>query len=116
MMYSQRQPLKVRQNNMTLLFLSISGTPAIPVVSGLDAKFVKNVVDLGAGNYQIVFKDIARRNLIAVGQSVFTDGIYLRVVAVAKDSVTVICKTFGGIATDADFNITLGYHEDPTLY
>ena len=116
MLYSQRQPLKIRQNNMTFLFIAVDGTVVTPVASGLDSKFVSSVQDLGAGNYKINFKDKARRALIPVGHEVFTDGLYLRVTAVNTESVTVLCKTFAGVATDASFNICLAYHEDSTLY
>ena len=116
MLYSQRQPLKIRQNNMTLIHVAVDGTVATPVAAGFDSKFVKQVDGLGAGNYKITFKDKAVRNLVTIGHEVFTDGIYLRVTAVDTQSVTVLCKTFAGVATDASFNITLAYHEDKTLY
>lgn len=116
MMYSQRQPLKTRQNNMTLLMLKIDGTLATPIAAGLDAKFISSVVDLGAGNYQVILKDSARRFVDIVGHEVFTDGLYLLVTAVAKNGFTVLIKTFAGVATDGSFGITLAYHDDPTLY
>jgi len=115
-MYSQRQPLKTRQNNMTLLFLKVDGTLATPIAAGLDAKFISAIQDIGAGNYKITLKDSARRNLDVVGHEVFTDALYLRVTAVDKNSVTVLIKTFAGVATDGSFGITLAYHDDPTLY
>lgn len=116
MLFSQRQPLKIRQNNMTLLFIAVNGVLATPVADGKDAKFVKSVQDLGTGNYKITLKDKARLALLPVGHEVFTDGIYLRVTAVDTESVTVICKTFAGVATDASFNLCLAYHEDKTIY
>jgi len=116
MLYSQRTPLKIRQNNVTYLHISIDGTVATPVAGGWDTKFIKSVQDLGAGNYKITFKDKARRNLLPIGHEVYTDGLYLRVTATDKESVTVLCKTFAGVATDASFSMTLAYHEDPTLY
>lgn len=116
MLYSQRRPVQVRQVGITLLFIAVNGALATPVADGLDAKFVKSVTDLGAGNYKITLKDKARRALLPVGHEVFTDGIYLRVTAVDTESVTVLCKTFAGVATDASFNICLAYHEDKTLY
>lgn len=116
MMYSQRQPIKVRQLNLTLLFIKFNGVANANTISGLDAKFVKSVTDLGAGNYKIIFKDKARRALDVVGQQVFTDGLYLRVTASDEESVTVLVKTFAGVATDASIGLTVAYHEDKTLY
>lgn len=116
MLYSQQQPLKIRQFNMCLLMIAIDGTLATPVAAGIDAKFIKTVQDIGAGNYKITFKGKARRNLTVVGHEVFTDGLYLRVTAVDQESVTVLCKTFAGVATDASFNLTLAYHDNTTLY
>ena len=116
MLYSQRQPLKIRQFDVTLLFIAVDGTAVTPVASGLDAKFVKEVQDLGAGNYKLVMKDKAQRALLPVGHEVFTDGLYLRVTAVDSESVTVLCKTFAGVATDASFNLCLAYHANKTLY
>ena len=116
MLYSQRQPQKTRQFNLTHLYIAVDGTLATPVADGLDAKFVKSVQDLGAGNYKITLKDKAQRNLLPVGHEVFTDGIYLRVTATDKESVTVLCKTFACVATDASFNLCLAFHQDKTLY
>lgn len=116
MLFSQQQPLKIRQFNMCLLFIAIDGTIATPVAGGMDAKFVKSVQDIGAGNYKITMKGKARRNLLPVGHEVFTDGLYLRVTAVDQESVTVLCKTFAGVATDASFNLCLAYHDNTTLY
>lgn len=116
MLYSQRMPLKTRQFDVTFLFISVDGTAATPVASGPDAKFVKTVTDLGAGNYKIDLKDKAQRNLHTVGHEVFTDGLYMRVTAVDQSSVTVLIKTFAGVATDGSFNICLAYHDNKTLY
>lgn len=116
MLYSQRQPLKIRQFDMTYLHLKVDGTLATPIAAGLDSKFVQSVEDIGDGNYKITLKDSARRNLEIVGHEVFTDGLYLRVTAVDKNSVTVLIKTFAGVATDGSFGIVLAYHDNTTLY
>lgn len=116
MLYSQRQPLKVRQNNVTFLNVKFDGVAGANTISGLDSKFVSSVTDLGAGNYKINLKDKAQRALVPVGHEVYTDGLYLRVTAMAVDSITVLIKTFAGVATDGAFDIWFAYHEDRTLY
>lgn len=116
MMYSQRQPLKGRQFNQTLLFVKVNGALATPVADGDDAKFISSVTDLGTGNYKITFKDKARRALEVIGHEVFTDGLYLRVTASDTESVTVLIKTFAGVATDGSFSLAVKFHQDATLY
>lgn len=116
MMYSQRQPSKVRQNNITDLRFAIDGTVATPVAGGMDAKFIASVTDNGVGDYTVTLKDSARRNLIVDSLQCATDGLYGRVTAVTPNSFRVIFKTFAGVATDASFTAKVCYHEDPTLY
>lgn len=117
MMYSMRQPMKTRQLNMTKLFLTFNGVANANTIGGLDSKFVSSVTDLGAGNYKINFKDKARRALVVPNQpACFTDGLYCRVTASDTESVTVLCKTFAGVATDASIGLEVVYHDDATLY
>lgn len=116
MMYSQRQPVKTRQFNVTKLYVAIDGTVATPVAGGLDSKFIKTVTDLGAGNYKVTFKDKARRNLVVNSLLSSTSGVYGIVTAVDKDFFTVAFKTFAGVATDAAFTAEILYHDDSTLY
>lgn len=116
MLYSQRQPIKTRQNNVTLLAIKINGVLATPIADGWDKKFISSVEDIGAGNYKITFRDKAKRALEVLGHEVFTDGLYLRVTASDTESVTVLIKTFAGVATDGAFGLTIGFHQDATLY
>lgn len=116
MLFSQRQPIKTRQNNVTVLRIAIDGTVVTPVAGGMDAKFIKTVTDLGAGNYKITFKDKAARNLLVDSIMCATDGLYGRVTATDSESITVIFKTFAGVATDASFTAKVCFHQDKTLY
>ncbi len=117
MMYSQRQPMKTRQFDITKLFITFNGVGGANTIGGLDAKFVSSVTDLGAGNYKIIFKDKARRALVVPNQpACFTDGLYCRVTASDTESVTVLCKTFAGVATDASIGLEVVYHANTTLY
>lgn len=116
MLYSQRQPLKTRQNNMTFLNIKVDGTAVTPSALGMDKKFVESITDIGAGNYKITFKDKAKRAIEAIGLECFTDGLYGRVTASDTESITVLFKTFAGVATDASFGIWVAFHQDATLY
>ncbi len=91
-MYSQRQPLKTRQFDVTLLFIAINGLLTTPIADGWDSKFISSVEDLGVGNYKITFKDKARRSLLVAGHTVYASGVLLRVTAVTTDSITVQCS------------------------
>lgn len=94
-MYSQRQPLKTRQFDLTYLHIAIDGLLVTPIAAGMDSKFIYSVTDLGVGNYKITFKDKARRALLVVGQVVYSAGIQLRVTATDTNSVTVLCSKSG---------------------
>lgn len=116
MMYSQRQPSKVRQMNLTVLRVAIDGTVATPIAGGMDAKFISTVTDNGTGDYTITFKDYARRALVVDSVMCGTNGLYGRVTAVTTNSFRVVFKTFAGVATDATFTAQVAYHDDATLY
>ena len=116
MMYSQRQPQKTRQFDLTHLYMTFNGVANANTIGGLDSKFVSSVTDIGAGNYKITFKDKARRALIPVGVESFTDGLYVRVTASDTESITILCKTFAGVATDCSVGICVAYHDNSTLY
>lgn len=116
MMYSQRQPSKVRQFNLTQLRFAINGVLATPVAGGMDSKFISTVVDNGVGDYTITLKDSARRALVVDAIQCSTTGLYGLVTAVTVNSFRVVFKTFAGVATDAAFTALIAYHDDSTLY
>lgn len=103
MLSSQKRSLKSRQIGLVKTYHLISGTAATPADSGLDKAYVKSVQDLGAGSYKINFIEKNRLNVVVDSLIPATADRVISVVAVDKESVTVICKNLAGAATDADF-------------
>lgn len=117
MLYSQRQPLKIRQNNVTLLFFKVAGSSGTPAAAGDDIRFIKEIQDVGVGQYKIVFKDKAQRNLDIVGHISYTEKALVRQIASDTESVTIHCTdSEDGTDLDSDVGLTVKFHQDKTLY
>jgi hypothetical protein len=100
---------RCRQIEFYEVFFSVNGTAGTPAASGIDAKAVSSVQDLGAGNYKINFKDVSPQNLVVSGIVNFTASRVGRVTAQDQSSVTVQFTNLSGVAADADFSICVGW-------
>lgn len=98
---------RCRQIEFYEIYLSVNGAATTPEASGIDAKAVASVQDLGAGNYKINLKDKSPQNLEVGGIVSFTASRVGRVTAKDQSSVTVQFENLSGAAADADFSICL---------
>jgi hypothetical protein len=101
------------------IMVSISGTVATPLASGLDASQIDSVVDNGAGDYTIILKYPYNANSSAlphVQATSITDAIKCTVSAVAYDRVTIKCTDGADAATDADINIMMVGNDNRLTY
>jgi hypothetical protein len=102
----RKRSIKTAQLKMRELNFSIDGTAATPSASGFDQYGISSVIDLGAGNYTIIFRDPFERACQLGGIGMLTAGIIMQVTAVAYDRITVLCTAAAtGAATDADFHM-----------
>lgn len=101
--------LQTRQIYLKALIFGVVGG-VTPAASGLDSSAIQSIVRNGAGDYTITLKEIAQDNLHVIGVHCATDALYARVSAVSKSTVRVLIKTFAGVATDGDLNLTIGWH------
>jgi len=99
-----KRSIKSAQLKMRELNFSISGTLVTPVASDFDRLQINSVIDLGVGNYTIIFKRPFNRSCMLGGHGMKTADAALQVVAVAKDRITVQC-TVAGVAADCDFSL-----------
>jgi hypothetical protein len=113
---TQKRQKQCRQIDLVEIHITITGASGTPSAGGLDVAFVDSVTDLGAGNYKINFKDRAQRAIVPVSALASTDGLYARVTASDETSITVLLKTFAGVATDGNLNLSCLYHEARALY
>lgn len=100
-----RRSLSSAQLAQRMLVFSIDGTAGTPAATGFDRFQIQSVVDLGAGNYTIIFDNPFERDCMPVGHCVLTAARALQVTAVAYDRVTVQCTDLAGAPADADFNM-----------
>jgi hypothetical protein len=103
--------LKSRQVGLKKLYVSVNGTAATPVASGLDAKFVESVTDHGTGDYTIKLKLPAQADLIPDGIASKTANASGVVDAVNKQEITLNFFDEAGDPVDADFNLGIIYPE-----
>jgi hypothetical protein len=101
--------LQTRQIYLKAFIFGVAGGVS-PTITGLDKAAIKSIVRNGTGDYTITVKEIAQDNLSIMGVHCATDGLYARVSAVSKSTVRVLIKTFAGVATDGDVNLTVGWH------
>ena len=103
----RRRSIGTAQIKMRELNFALNGVPATPVVSGFDQHGISSVVDLGAGNYTIIFKNPFERACQLGGIGMLTAGIIMQVTAVAYDRITVLCTdaATGLTATDCAFHM-----------
>ena len=91
------------------IFISVNGTALTPAASGIDAKAIASVQDLGAGNYKINLKDISPQDIVVGGIVPTTASRIFRVTAIDTSSVTLQFSDLAGAPQDADFSITLNW-------
>ena len=99
-----KRAIHTAQISMRSLAFILDGVPAAPVVSGLDQYGVSDVLDLGAGNYTIIFAKPFERDCQPSGHCMFTADGTLEIVSVAYDRVTVQTKV-SGAAADTKFSL-----------
>lgn len=100
---------RCRQIELYEIFISVDGTAATPAASGIDAKAIDSVQDLGTGNYKINFKDKSPQNVVVGGIVNLTAARVGRVTAVDQSSATVQFTDLAGVAADADFSICINW-------
>lgn len=115
MLYSQRQPLKTRQFDITHLYLTVAGS-STPTGGGIDKKLIDKVEKLSTGVFKIHLKSKARRPLFSVGVTMITEDSQVVFVASDTGSITFKCFVAGVADDDCDFAVTVGYHDNTTLY
>jgi len=98
--------IKSAQLKMRELNFAISGTAGTPVASGFDRFGIKQVIDLGVGNYTVIFKAPFERACLLGGWSSSTADVALQVTALAYDRITVQC-TLASTAAAVDADISL---------
>lgn len=98
---------RCRQIEFYEIFVSVNGTAVTPAASGIDAKAILSVTDLGAGNYRITLKDKSPQNLEVGGIVLSTASRVGRVTAKTQDSVTLQFSDLAGAAADADFSLSI---------
>lgn len=97
--------IKTAQLKMRELNFIIDGTAGTPSASGFDQYGIDSVVDLGAGNYTIIFKNAFERACQAGGITSLTADVAVQVTAVAYDRITIQCTAAStGLAKDADLH------------
>lgn len=105
-----RTSIQSHQTKMRELNVKVNGTAGTPVASGFDGLGIKEVIDVGTGEYTLVllrpFNVNNANDPMAWVQSL-TAGITARVKAVDFDRVTVECQNAAGTATDADLLIKI---------
>lgn len=116
MLYSQRNPLKTRQVDITNLYITISGDAAAPTFGGIDKAIVKSIARVSKGVFKITLRSTARRPLFMVGVAPITEDAVINVVASDNESITVKCKIGAVLEDDTDANLTIGYHGYTTLF
>ena len=95
--------IKTAQSKMRELNFIINGTAVTPSASGFDRFQIKQVIDLGAGAYTIIFAHPFERACQLGGVGMITAQRSLSVTAVAYDRITVAVTDLAGVAADADF-------------
>lgn len=98
---------RCRQIEFYEVFVSVNGTAGTPAASGIDAKAVASVADLGAGNYRITLKDKSPQNLSVAGIVSLTASRVVQVTAADQSSITVQFRNLSGVAADADFTVAI---------
>lgn len=98
---------RCRQIEFYEVFITVNGTAVTPAASGIDARAIASVQDLGAGNYKINLKDISPQELHVGGIVSFTAERVGTVSAKDQSSITLEFTDLAGTAADADFGVTI---------
>lgn len=93
--------LKLRQ-----MVFKIENTATTPTSAGFDRFQIDSIVDLGVGNFTIIFANPFVRECLPTGSMVFGQGA-VEVTAVAYDRVTVQVTDLAGTAVDLDFSMNI---------
>lgn len=104
-MKERSRSIKTAQLKMRELNFIIDGTAGTPAATGFDRFQISSVVDLGVGNYTIIFKSPFNRACQAGGITSLTADVAVQVTAVAYDRITVQCTAAStAAAKDADLH------------
>lgn len=112
----RRRGIRTAQIGMRVLNFKVNGFGGAPSIDGFDEFQIDSVIDLGVGNYTIIFKNPFERPCELAGWAAYTaatDGIIgLQVTAVAVDRITILLVDSGdeGIAPaafDADVHLSV---------
>lgn len=103
----RRRGLKSAQILQRILHFIVTGTAVTPAALGFDRYGISSVVDLGAGNYTIIFKYPFERACQLAGFGSLTANRLLQVTAVAFDRITVQCTDDAGAPADADLHLSV---------
>ena len=102
-----RRSISSEQLHLRMLNVSIDGTVATPIASSFDQHQIASIIDLGAGNYTIIFASPFERDCLPQGHMMLAADRAMHVTAVAFDRVTVQCSDLAGVAADAAFNLSV---------
>jgi len=105
-----------RQIYLHEVFFAVNGTAGTPAASGLDSNFIESVTDHSAGNYTITFKDKAQRSIIPYAVVCTTASRVCEVVSVSANTIRLQFRNLSGVAADADFNCSVGWHGSQHLF
>ena len=102
----RKRSISSAQSKMRMLNFKIGSTATTPAAESFDRFQIDSVVDLGVGNYTIIFALPFERDCLPVGHCLFSANSTLQVTAVAYDRVTVQI-TSGDVAAAADVDFSL---------
>lgn len=102
----RKRSIESAQAKMRMLNFKVESTATTPVAASFDRFQIDDILDLGVGNYTIIFKLPFERDCLPVGHCMFGTNATLEVVAVAYDRVTVQIKS-GDVAAAADVDFSI---------
>jgi len=97
----RKRSIKTAQLGMRELNILLVGATGTLSVAGFDEHQV-SVTDLGVGNYKVTFLRPFERACALGGFASVTTDRTLEVVAVAVDSITILCNDLAGAPAEAD--------------
>jgi hypothetical protein len=101
-----KRGFKSRQLKSGILCFKFDGTIATPVADGPDEFAIKQIVDLGAGNYTIILNEALEQDLHPL--SILGDvAVGFKIQAVADDRITILCESAAGAAVDSVVHMTI---------
>ncbi|MEM1944705.1 MAG: hypothetical protein QXX57_03070 [Nitrososphaerota archaeon] len=94
----------------------MNGTAVSPVASGIDAHAILSIQKIAAGRYQINLKQKAKRNILPQSIISATAERVFDIETADKESITIRSKNLAGVDSDADFHISLLWHNLDMLF